>query len=133
VAWTCDHRPGGGAGLAVLDAPAAQARDVLARADIFRGVETGALTALTGELRLVEFPCGHTVYAEGDPADHLYIIISGKVKIGRRSRGPCRHGCRRGRYLYRCAVSSPLPREAEPTPRRAGRACRLRTRDVDAR
>jgi CRP/FNR family cyclic AMP-dependent transcriptional regulator len=66
VAWTCDPH-----------------REVLARAEIFRGVETGAVTALTRELRVVEFPCGHTVYAEGDRADCVYVIITGKVKIGR--------------------------------------------------
>lgn len=66
MAWTCDPH-----------------REVLARADIFRGVETGTVTALTRELRVVEFPCGHTVYAEGDRADRVYVIITGKVKIGR--------------------------------------------------
>jgi CRP/FNR family transcriptional regulator, cyclic AMP receptor protein len=66
VAWTCDPH-----------------REVLARADIFRGAETGAVTALTRELRVVEFACGHTVYAEGDRADCVYVIITGKVKIGR--------------------------------------------------
>ena len=33
----------------------------------------------------VDFPRRQTVFAEGEPGDRLYIIISGKVKIGRRS------------------------------------------------
>jgi CRP/FNR family cyclic AMP-dependent transcriptional regulator len=70
----------------MVDAHAPRAQDVLARADIFRGIETGTATALIGQLQLVEFPCGHAVYAEGDQSDRLFIIISGKVKIGRRSR-----------------------------------------------
>jgi CRP/FNR family transcriptional regulator, cyclic AMP receptor protein len=65
VAWTCDR-----ADLAVL-----------VRA--LQGVEP--VEALTEQLQLVELPRGHTIYAEGDQADCLYIVIAGKVKIGRRS------------------------------------------------
>ena len=65
MAWTCDR-----ADLAVL-----------VRA--FQGVEP--VEALTEHLQPVEFHCGHTIYAEGDQADCLYIVIAGKVKIGRRS------------------------------------------------
>ena len=48
-------------------------------------VEPSAVSALTRQLHPVDFPCGHTVFAEGEPGDRLFIIISGKVKIGRRS------------------------------------------------
>jgi len=58
---------------------------VLARAGMFQGVEPSAVSALTAELHPVDFPSGHTVFAEGEPGDRLFIIISGKVKIGRRS------------------------------------------------
>src|ERR1700682_6154418 len=59
--------------------------EILARAGIFQGVEPTAVSALTKQLQPVDFPRGHTVFAEGEPGDRLYIIISGKVKIGRRS------------------------------------------------
>ena len=60
--------------------------EILARAGIFQGVEpTAVASALTKQLQPVDFPRGHTVFAEGEPGDRLYIIISGKVKIGRRS------------------------------------------------
>jgi CRP/FNR family transcriptional regulator, cyclic AMP receptor protein len=59
--------------------------DILARAGIFQGVERSAVSALTRRSQSVYFPRGHTVFAEGEPGDRLYIIISGKVKIGRRS------------------------------------------------
>jgi CRP-like cAMP-binding protein len=59
--------------------------EVLASAGIFQGVEPSAVVALTKQLPLVDFPRGHTVFAEGEPGDRLYIIVSGKVKIGRRS------------------------------------------------
>ena len=59
--------------------------EVLARAGIFQGVEPGAVDALTKELTEVEFPRGHVIFNEGEPGDRLYIILSGKVKLGRRS------------------------------------------------
>ena len=59
--------------------------EILARAGIFQGVEPSAVAALTKQLQPVDFPRGHTVFAEGEPGDRLYIIMSGKVKIGRRS------------------------------------------------
>jgi CRP/FNR family cyclic AMP-dependent transcriptional regulator len=33
----------------------------------------------------VHFAAGHTVFAEGESGDRLFIIVSGKVKIGKRS------------------------------------------------
>jgi len=59
--------------------------EVLARAGIFQGVEPAAVQALTQQLQPVDFPRGHTIFNEGEPGDRLYIIISGKIKIGRRS------------------------------------------------
>jgi CRP/FNR family cyclic AMP-dependent transcriptional regulator len=47
--------------------------------------EPSAASALTKQLQPVDFPSGHTVFAQGEPGDRLYIIISGKVKIGNRS------------------------------------------------
>jgi CRP/FNR family transcriptional regulator, cyclic AMP receptor protein len=58
---------------------------VLARAGMFQGVEPSAVSALTAQLHPVHFPSGHTVFVEGEPGDRLYIVVSGKVKIGRRS------------------------------------------------
>ncbi|OBF26534.1 Crp/Fnr family transcriptional regulator [Mycobacterium sp. ACS1612] len=58
---------------------------MLSRAGIFHRLEPSAVPALTTQLEPVDFPCGHTVFAEGDPGDRLFIIISGKVKISRRS------------------------------------------------
>jgi CRP/FNR family transcriptional regulator, cyclic AMP receptor protein len=59
--------------------------EILARAGIFQGVGPRALSALLTQLRPVDFPRGHTIFAEGEPGDRLYIISSGKVKIVRRS------------------------------------------------
>jgi CRP/FNR family cyclic AMP-dependent transcriptional regulator len=59
--------------------------DILARAGIFQGVEPTAVAALAAELTEVEFPRGQVIFHEGEPGDRLYIILSGKVKLGRRS------------------------------------------------
>ena len=59
--------------------------EILARAGIFQGVDPTAVSALTKQLQPVDFPRGHTVFSEGEPGDRLYIILTGKVKIGRRS------------------------------------------------
>jgi CRP-like cAMP-binding protein len=50
---------------------------------LFRGVEPSAVSALTKQLHPVDFPRGHRLFAEGEPGDRLYIVVSGKVKIGR--------------------------------------------------
>ena len=60
------------------------ADQILAGASLFQRVERSPVTALTKQLQRVDFPPGHVIFAEGEPGDRLYIIISGKVKIGRR-------------------------------------------------
>ncbi|AHH93681.1 Crp/Fnr family transcriptional regulator [Kutzneria viridogrisea] len=59
--------------------------ETLARAGIFQGVEQAAAEALLHTLEAIDFPRGHVIFAEGEPGDRLYIIQSGKVKIGRKS------------------------------------------------
>jgi CRP/FNR family cyclic AMP-dependent transcriptional regulator len=59
--------------------------EILARVGIFQGVESSAVSALTRQLVTVDFPRRHRVFVQGEPGDRLYIIISGKVRIGRRS------------------------------------------------
>ncbi|MGB6163844.1 MAG: Crp/Fnr family transcriptional regulator [Pseudonocardiaceae bacterium] len=59
--------------------------DPLAMAGIFQGVDPSAAQALRASLEQVNFPRAHVIFAEGEPGDRLYIILSGKVKIGRRS------------------------------------------------
>ena len=59
--------------------------EVLAKAGIFQGVAPGAVAALASQLSPVEFPRGHQIFAEGDVGDQLYILVAGKVKVGRRT------------------------------------------------
>jgi CRP/FNR family cyclic AMP-dependent transcriptional regulator len=55
---------------------------IVASAAIFQGLDRTACSALSRRLRPVDFVAGHLVFAEGQPGDRLYIIVSGKVKIG---------------------------------------------------
>ncbi len=59
--------------------------DPLATAGIFQGVDPSAVDALRSALEPVSFPRAHVIFAEGELGDRLYIIQSGKVKIGRKS------------------------------------------------
>src|ERR1700761_8374581 len=59
--------------------------ETLARAGIFQGVEPASAEALAQSLDPVDFHRGHVIFAEGEPGDRLYIIQSGKVKLGRKS------------------------------------------------
>jgi CRP/FNR family transcriptional regulator, cyclic AMP receptor protein len=59
--------------------------DPLARAGIFQGVDPSAAQALKAALEPVSFPRGHVIFSEGELGDRLYIVLSGKVKIGRKS------------------------------------------------
>jgi CRP/FNR family transcriptional regulator, cyclic AMP receptor protein len=61
--------------------------ETLAGNGIFHEVDRAALSGLASRSQPVHFPRGHLAFAEGDPGDRLYVIIEGKVKIGRRS--PC--------------------------------------------
>lgn len=57
----------------------------LVKAGIFQGVDPDAVDALTNSLEPVDFPRAHVIFTEGEQGDRLYIVASGKVKIGRRS------------------------------------------------
>ena len=59
--------------------------DVLTRAGIFQGVEPHAVDVLAQALEPAEFARGAVIFAEGEPGDRLYIIGTGKVKIGRKT------------------------------------------------
>jgi CRP-like cAMP-binding protein len=59
--------------------------DVLARAGLFQGVDPEAAEALAKDLEIIEVRKGDVVFTEGEPGDSLYIVLSGKVKLGRRA------------------------------------------------
>lgn len=57
--------------------------DTLMRAGIFQGVEPEAAAALAAELETVSYPRSSAIFTEGELGDRLYIILEGKVKLGR--------------------------------------------------
>jgi CRP/FNR family cyclic AMP-dependent transcriptional regulator len=59
---------------------------ILARAALFQGVEATAVSALVERLSPIDVSRGHVFFREGDQGDQMFIIISGKVKIGGHSR-----------------------------------------------
>ena len=59
--------------------------EVLAKAGLFQGVSTEASDALVSSLVYADYSRGETVFAEGEEGDTLYIVLTGKVKIGRRA------------------------------------------------
>ena len=59
--------------------------EVLAKAGLFQGIALEAAEAVAASLTFGEYGRGDTVFAEGEQGDTLYIVIEGKVKIGRRA------------------------------------------------
>jgi len=59
--------------------------EVLARAGLFQGVAPEASEALAGSLTYSDHTRGDAVFTEGEQGDTLFIVLSGKVKIGRRA------------------------------------------------
>jgi CRP/FNR family cyclic AMP-dependent transcriptional regulator len=56
---------------------------IVARAGLFETVDPAAVAAVIDQLRPVHISHRQTVYTEGEPGEQLYIIASGKVKLGR--------------------------------------------------
>ncbi len=59
--------------------------EVLARSGIFQGVDPEAAEALAKEMDSVEIRKGDVLFNEGEAGDSLYIVLSGKIKLGRRA------------------------------------------------
>lgn len=59
--------------------------DVLARSGLFQGLPAKAVEPITAQLEIITLPAGRVVFGEGDPDDSLYIVVSGKVRLSRRS------------------------------------------------
>ena len=59
--------------------------EVLAKAGLFQDVEPEAAEVVASQFEYLDVPRGHVVFHEGEPGDSLYIVLSGKVKLGRKS------------------------------------------------
>ncbi|WP_432832086.1 Crp/Fnr family transcriptional regulator [Dactylosporangium sp. CA-092794] len=59
--------------------------EALARSGLLQGVEPEAAEELAGNFEQVEIRRGEVLFTEDEPGDSLYIVLSGKIKLGRRS------------------------------------------------
>jgi CRP/FNR family cyclic AMP-dependent transcriptional regulator len=59
--------------------------DALRKAGLFQGVDSSDVEAIVSEFEIMEVARGQVLFHEGEPGDSLYIVISGKVKLGRRA------------------------------------------------
>src|SRR5215212_7993741 len=66
---------------AAVSAPSVSAAEALAGAPICRDLGAVALARLVPELEEHQVPPGQSVYAQGDPADGLYLIRSGTAEM----------------------------------------------------
>jgi CRP/FNR family transcriptional regulator, cyclic AMP receptor protein len=59
--------------------------EVLAKAGLFQGVSLEDTDALAAQFEALDVPRGAVIFHEGEPGDSLYIVLAGKVKLGRRT------------------------------------------------
>ncbi|MEV6346773.1 Crp/Fnr family transcriptional regulator [Actinoplanes sp. NPDC051851] len=59
--------------------------EVLARSGIMQGIDAEAAEELATSLDYLEIPKGGAIFHEGDQGDSLYIVMSGKIKLGSRA------------------------------------------------
>jgi CRP/FNR family cyclic AMP-dependent transcriptional regulator len=59
--------------------------EVLAKAGLFQGITQEAAAAVAASLDYSDHGRGETVFREGELGDTLFIVLAGKVKIGRRA------------------------------------------------
>jgi CRP/FNR family cyclic AMP-dependent transcriptional regulator len=59
--------------------------DVVRQAPLFAALDDEAAEALHANMTRAELARGEVLFHEGDPGDRLYVIVEGKVKLGRTS------------------------------------------------
>ena len=103
--------------------------EVLRKAPLFTHLDDEVVQALTAELTEVDLSRGASAFHEGDQGDQLYVIMSGKIKLGRTAPdgrenllailGP-------GEIFGEMALFNPAPRTATATAVSATRLAGLR-------
>ena len=57
--------------------------EVLKKAPLFARLEDEAATALSSAMGTIRLNKGEVLFHEGDAEDRLYVVVSGKIKLGR--------------------------------------------------
>jgi CRP/FNR family transcriptional regulator, cyclic AMP receptor protein len=105
--------------------------EVLKKAPLFAGLEDDAASALSSAMGTIQLKKGEVLFHEGDAEARLYIVVSGKIKLGRSGSagrenllavlGP-------GQMFGELSVFDPGPRSTTAT---AVTACEVRTLEHD--
>ncbi len=61
---------------------AARRRDLLAATPMFQGVPADQLDALARQAKAVRLAPREVLFAKGDPGERLYLVTSGRVRVG---------------------------------------------------
>jgi len=59
--------------------------EVLARAGLFQDVDPASAEVAAAQFEYIDVQRGQVIFHEGEPGDSLYIVLAGKVKLGRKS------------------------------------------------
>ncbi len=59
--------------------------EVLAQSGLFQGLSEEAVEPVASRLEMLTLPRGRVIFNEGEPGDSLYIVVTGKIKLSRRS------------------------------------------------
>ena len=59
--------------------------EVLAKSGLFQGIEPAAAQSAAAQFEYIDIPRGRVIFHEGEPGDSLYVVLDGKVKLGRKS------------------------------------------------
>ena len=59
--------------------------EALSRASLFHGADAESVQALSAQFHIRNVRSGTVLFREGEPGELLYIVIAGKVKLGRRA------------------------------------------------
>src|SRR5215203_663358 len=105
--------------------------EVLKKAPLFARLDDEAATALSATMGAITLTKGEVLFHEGDAEDRLYVVVSGKIKLGRSGSagrenllavlGP-------GQMFGELSLFDPGPRSTTAT---AVTACELRTLEHD--
>jgi len=59
--------------------------EVLAKTGLFQGIDPEAAETAAAKFETLDVARGRIVFHDGEPGDSLYIVLDGKIKLGRKS------------------------------------------------
>jgi CRP/FNR family transcriptional regulator, cyclic AMP receptor protein len=101
---------------------------------VLQGIDGDALTRLAAALEEKNYADGEAIFAEGDPGDSMYFIVSGRARIEKRAQSVHKvlTTLEAGDYFGEMALLDQKPRSAAAIASGQTRALRLSKADFDA-